>query len=332
MKFVFFSLTFSLTFLLADLQSDIYIKAQRVCFLKYNGNGLQGTDYSPTVISQSLIYSDVINDNNDCTTWQNSPYTNIDSSTYSVVADMSCNITSEVFDGTTYYTRTIERYSLAIDCHYDANASSCVIPKDSNGLDYEKVSSISESLCTVSNLQQLHDSSSPTISYIIDDTKFLSCQDNDALIGCYYAKHIRIDNNSTDGNFTPPSSNSFDDSNIVGAIDKLRTMNDGDVDFDTSFFNTFSAYYSDLNSSFSVIKQSVDDALATMDGNYEPSFPVYNSCILNFKFYNKIKPFDLCQFSSSTRPFIVFILTIYFLVMLIRLHLYFLMKFFESTN
>jgi hypothetical protein len=131
----------------------------------------------------------------------------------------------------------------------------------------------------------------------------------------------------------------FDDSRIVKAnnnttkaINDIKNIHEGQADNDTAFFDNFQVFADDLQSSFDDLENNVNDLMATIDGNYVPNFQSYNSCILKFKVYDTVKPFDICQFSSTLRPYIVFILTIYFLLLLIRLHIFFLMKLFRSTD
>ena len=229
MRFVLLSLLF-FTYVRADLQSKITSNAQDACYLKNISSGLASTDYSPVVSSQTLRQTiESPHSSNSaaasCVSWENDPYVNVDYETYNVIATMSCTPHQETIDiggGTmsTYYWTVEEQYDLVIDCQ-----ASCEIPKDSNGNNYEYVQYISETDCTIGNLQQLVDANNPGTTYIIDDSQYMTCSSNSALTGCYYKKHIdfggNTDNNSTDNNST--TDNNTTDSNTTANLDLTDT-------------------------------------------------------------------------------------------------------------
>ena len=100
--------------------------------------------------------------------------------------------------------------------------------------------------------------------------------------------------------------------------DKVNELFD---DFDTvkEVVDNYATMTNDLKTSLSDIKSSFTDV-------YTPNFQHYNSCTFTFKFMNSSIPVDLCQKVSFLRPIVIFLLTIYFLVLVVRLHLYFISK------
>lgn len=463
---------FIVSFSHADLQSKINSNAQTACYLKNPTNGLSASDYSPTVIGQTLRQTiesthTQTQSRATCDDWTLDPYVNVDTETYQVIADMSCTVNQETIDDcgadnpcpVTYYWTTIKEYSLSIDCQ-----ASCEVPRDSNGKIYDFTSYISETDCTVSNLQQLVLAEDPNSQYVIDDAQYLNCTSNSGLTGCFYHKHVNFDgntdNNSTDNNTTSDSnstdnnttdnnatdltdtnnkldsigtkidangqkidnlgtkmddlgtkidangqkidnlgskidangariedvansvinsgnyignkvdslgttlsdelksqgdrlhndlqdlksslndnnsSNGFDDSRIVDAIHKntdaikeIKDMHEGEVDADTSFFDTYQGYYNDMSQSIDNVENNVNDLMATIQGDYTPNFQNYNACIIHFPIMNKSVSADMCKYSPILKPYLTFILTVSMLILLIRLHFYLFPKVMRS--
>jgi len=203
------------------LEDRVTTKAQTACYLKNPSNGLTAGDYAPTIVGQTLLQD--LNSNTDsdgCQSWIDNPYVNIDTETYNVIAEMSCDIVSTTENGVTTNERTIKQYSLTVQCN-----AQCEIPKDNNGINYERSGGIFESDCTVVNLQQLINTYSPDAGYIIDDTQYLNCTTNPNLSDCYYKKHVDFgDNNSTDNNAT--DSNTTNNIDLTGTNSRLDNLND----------------------------------------------------------------------------------------------------------
>jgi len=139
----------------------------------------------------------------------------------------------------------------------------------------------------------------------------------------------KLDNNS--------SINNFDDTRIVDsihqntqAINDIKDLHQGESQTDTSFFDTYQTYYADMTQSIDNVENNVQDLMATIQGDYTPQFQTYNTCIINFPFYGKSLPVDMCRYSPILRPFITFILTIFMLILLIRLHFYLFPKVMRS--
>jgi len=136
-----------------------------------------------------------------------------------------------------------------------------------------------------------------------------------------------------DGN----GSSGFDDSGIIDAIHKntdvikeIKDMGEGEIDSDTSFFDSYQGYYDDIIQSVDNVENNVNDLMATIQGDYTPHFQSYNSCTITFSIYNKSVSINMCQFSSILRPYFTFILTVAMLILLIRLHFYLFPKVFKS--
>jgi len=355
MRFVLISILL-LNYVYADLQSKIILKAQTACFLKNPSNGLSASDYSPTVTTQTLRQSiesthTSTQSQSTCDSWLLDPYVNVDTETYQVIANMDCSVNSEqVTTGsgeyettTTYYWTAINQYALDIDCQ-----ESCEVPRDSNGNIYDFTPYISETDCTVPNLQQLVLAEDPNSLYTIVDAQYLNCVVNSVLTGCFYKKTINFDgntdSNSTDTNSTDNNSNSsngdagsssvdgstFDDKRIVESNNTTQAIRElidmdrdklGDDEYEmidiNGTFNGLSELIDDLESSFSDIRNSFTNV-------YEPNIQHYNSCVYNFSIMNQNVPIDLCEKLSFLRPYLVFIFTLYFLYLTFRIHLFFI--------
>jgi len=469
MRFVFISILL-LNYVYADLESTIISNAQTACFLKNSTNGLISTDYSPVVIGQTLrqsIESSHVSTQSQatCDSWLLDPYVSIDFETYQVIADMDCTVNSETvqeFDTSTiYYFTVINQYALDIDCQ-----ESCEVPRDSNGNIYDFTPYISETDCTVPNLQQLVLAEDPNSLYTIVDAQYLNCEVNSGLTGCFYYKTINFDGNtdsnltdinSTDYNTTvddnstlvnsdltvtnqilddigikldsngekidslgtnidnvgtkidsngekidnlglkldstgvkidgvsdsvvstgnylgskldnmndsiinelkfqgdrlhddlndlkalqsqPTDTNGsivFDDSGIIDAIHKntdaikeIKDMGKGEIVADTSFFDSYQGYYDDIIQSVDNVENNVNDLMATIQGDYTPQFQIHNSCTIDFSIMGKSRSVNMCRYAYMLKPFITFILTIYMLVFLIRLHFYLFPKVYKS--
>lgn len=74
------------------------------------------------------------------------------------------------------------------------------------------------------------------------------------------------------------NSNGFDDSRIVDAIHKntdaikeIKDMHEGEIDADTSFFDTYQGYYDDMTQSIDNVENNVNDLMATIQGDYTPN-------------------------------------------------------------
>jgi len=342
MRFIFISILL-LNYVYADLQSSITSNAQLACYLKNPTNGLSASDYSPIVSGQTLRQSiesthTSIQSDATCDNWALNPYVNVDTETYQVVADMDCAINSEellVGENTvTYYWTVVNQYALDIDCQ-----ASCEVPRDSNGNIYDFTPYISETDCTVPNLQQLVLAEDPNSLYTIVDAQYLTCTTNINLTGCYYNKTINFDENSTDTNSTNIDENTttttqiLDTSSIVESINNIKDLHDGELEEDASFLDTFSTYFDDLNQSVKIIEDNIEELVNFIngDGGFTPQFQNYNSCTIFFPLYNKSISVDMCKYSSILRPFFTFILTTSVLILLIRLHFYLFSKVYKSV-
>lgn len=331
------------TYVYADLQSKIYSNAQNVCYIKNISSGLEASDYNPTtsnpILRQTITGIEYTNESDaTCNSWIADPYVNYDLETYQVIANMECSINSYTnqYDTVKYFSEE-KQYTLDVSCN-----ALCEIPKDSNGLNYEKVEYITENICTIAYLQSLVDAQNPNPPMTIDDAQYITCATNASVTGCYYKKHYTADSNSTDNNTSVPNdnnstnnpsngSNDFDDSRIVQANnnttqaikelidmdrDKLGEDNDELIDINGTF-NGLSELIDDLESSLSDIRNSFTNV-------YEPNIQHYNSCVYNFSIMNKTVPIDLCEKLSFLRPYLVFILTIYFLFLTFKIHMFFI--------
>jgi len=138
---------------------------------------------------------------------------------------------------------------------------------------------------------------------------------------------------SFDGNITVDLNDSRiveANNNTTIAINNLTNMGEGEIDSDTSFFDSYQGYYDDIIQSVDNVENNVNDLMATIQGDYTPQFQSYNSCIVTFSFYNRPKSVNMCKFSPILRPYLTFILTIAMLILLIRLHFYLFPKVFKS--
>jgi len=136
-----------------------------------------------------------------------------------------------------------------------------------------------------------------------------------------------------DGN----GSNGFDDTGIIEAIHanteaikEIKDMNEGEVETDASFLDTYETYYNDMTQSIQSVENNVNDLMATIQGDYTPQFQNYNSCTIYFSIMGKSKSVDMCRYAYMLRPFFTFILTIAMLILLIRLHFYLFPKVYKS--
>jgi len=132
-------------------------------------------------------------------------------------------------------------------------------------------------------------------------------------------------------------SSGFDDSGIIeaihqntDAINEIKDLNEGELDADASFLDTYQTYYDDMSQSIASVENNVNDLMATIQGDYTPQFQSHSTCTIYFSIYNKSKSINMCRYSSMLRPFFTFILTIAMLVLLIRLHFYLFPKVFKS--
>ncbi|MBA1420892.1 MAG: hypothetical protein FAF03_08580 [Epsilonproteobacteria bacterium] len=147
---------------------------------------------------------------------------------------------------------------------------------------------------------------------------------------------LRINNSNSSG-VDSNTSNDFIDCRIVEAnnnttraINDLNTMHQDEIDADTSFFDTYQGYYGDIIQSVNDVENNVNDLMATIQGGYTPNFQNYNSCIITFPIYGRSLPIDMCRYSPILRPYLTFILTVYMLILLIRLHFYLFPKVMRS--
>jgi len=468
MRFIFISILL-LNYVYADLQSKITLKAQTACFLKNPTNGLGATDYSPVVTGQTLRQSIESSHTSTqsqatCDSWLLDPYVNVDTETYQVIANMDCSVNQEIVDNcdssnpcpVTYYWTVINQYALSVDCQ-----SSCEVPRDSDGNIYDFTPYISETDCTVPNLQQLVLAEDPNSLYMIVDAQYLNCEVNSGLTGCFYKKTINFDgntdSNSTDNNATennatldnadlagtnqrlddigtkldsngekieslgtniddvgtkidsngekidnlgvkldstgvkidgvsdsvvstgnylggkldnmndsitnelkfqgdrlhddlndlkalqsqPTDTNGssvFDDSGIIDAIhqntDAIKELGNSDDNIsDENSSDEIPLEKSDIEEVFSQannlindLKTSVDEIQDSLNPNVQFNLPHHNTCVYNFSIMNQSVPIDLCEKVSFLRPYIVLILTYFFLYLLFRLHLFFIIR------
>ena len=121
------------------------------------------------------------------------------------------------------------------------------------------------------------------------------------------------------------------ENNTTDAIDRLINMNADNVESDTSYLDNFSSLYSDLTNSISNVETAVSDLKATISGDtIDFTMPAGSSCTIVFNVLGRTISFDLCQYGHIFRPYIVFILTVYFMIYLIQLHLFFFMRLFKN--
>ena len=134
---------------------------------------------------------------------------------------------------------------------------------------------------------------------------------------------------SFDGNITVD----FNDSRIVEAnnnttiaINDLKNMDRDKVDDILSYIDELNSTLTDFTSLIDDLKTSTDNIKSSFTNVYHPTFPHPNSCVYNFKVLNQDVPIDLCEKVSPLKPYIIFVLSIYFLKLLVDLHLYFISK------
>jgi len=132
-------------------------------------------------------------------------------------------------------------------------------------------------------------------------------------------------------------SSGFDDSGIIeaihqntDAINEIKDLNEGEIDADASFLDTYQTYYDDMSQSIESVENNVNDLMATIQGDYTPQFQSHNSCIIYFTIYNKSQSINMCRYSPMLRPYFTFVLTIAMLILLILLHFYLFPKVFKS--
>ena len=112
----------------------------------------------------------------------------------------------------------------------------------------------------------------------------------------------------------------------------LRDMNKNDVNVDTSFLNNFNSFATDMQTSISNVENTVNDVMATINGDFTPNFQTPGTCEISYSIYGSQSSINLCQYASIIRPYFVFILTIFMLILLIRLHLYLFPLVYRSSN
>jgi len=194
---------------------------------------------------------------------------------------------------------------------------------DANGV---RINAVSDSVISTGNylgakLDNMNDS-------ITNELKFQGDRLHDDLNDLKALQSQPTDTNGSSG---------FDDSGIIeaihqntDAINEIKDLNNGELDADASFLDTYQTYYDDMSQSIQDVENNVNDLMATIQGDYTPQFQSYNSCIVTFSFYNRPKSVDMCKFSPILRPFLTFILTIAMLILLIRLHFYLFPKVYKS--
>ena len=136
---------------------------------------------------------------------------------------------------------------------------------------------------------------------------------------------------STTGNSEPNTTINFDSTGIIqannnttNAIDDLKNMERDKVDDTLDYLNQLDSTITDFTDLVDDLKSSMGDIKSSFTNVYHPNFQRPNSCIYNFSIMGSPMPFDLCRYSSILRPFIIFILTTYFMVLIVRLHIFFI--------
>ena len=109
-------------------------------------------------------------------------------------------------------------------------------------------------------------------------------------------------------------------------------MNKDDVNVDTSFLNNFNSFATDMQTSISNVENTVNDVMATINGDFTPNFQTPGMCEISYSIYGSQSSINLCQYAYIIRPYFVFILTIFMLILLIRLHLYLFPLVYRSSN
>ena len=120
--------------------------------------------------------------------------------------------------------------------------------------------------------------------------------------------------------------------NTTDVLKDLRDMNKNDVDADTSFLDGFNSFATDMQTSVDNVENTVNDLMATINGDFTPSFQSYSTCSITYSVYGSVGSFNLCQYAPILRPYFVFILTVYMLILLIRLHLYLFPLVYKSSD
>jgi len=140
-------------------------------------------------------------------------------------------------------------------------------------------------------------------------------------------------NNSNSSNGDSNTSNDFNDSRIVEAnnnttraINDLKNMDRDKVDDTLSYLDDLNSTLTDFSDLVDDLKTSLDNIKSSFTNVYNPTFPNPSSCIYNFKVFKKYIPIDICEKVSPLRPYIVFILSVYFLKLLVDMHLFFIFK------
>ena len=117
------------------------------------------------------------------------------------------------------------------------------------------------------------------------------------------------------------------------AVNNLADMNKDDVDGDTSYLDNFVNFKDQLLTSVNDVKNNVMDLKATIEGDtYTTDFPSFSNCTITFPVFNSTVSINLCEYAHIFRPYIVFILTVYFLFLLVRLHIYLFTKVYRSNS
>lgn len=119
------------------------------------------------------------------------------------------------------------------------------------------------------------------------------------------------------------------------SLDKILKNQEADLNqtADTSSIESFLndwksksiTYINDVDNSFNDLK-------TTISGDIFVPLPQYDSCSISFEIYGQIKSYDLCNYTQNLRPYFVFILTIWFTYLLIRINFSMLMRLFTHTG
>jgi hypothetical protein len=114
------------------------------------------------------------------------------------------------------------------------------------------------------------------------------------------------------------------------AVNNLANMHENEADADAGFLSQFQSFYSDLSSSIANVEQSVNDVKSAISGDYVVSFPASGNCLITFYFFGKPVTISVCKYAYIIRPYLIFILNVYFLILLFRLHLFLFTKVYRS--
>jgi len=242
MKILLFIFLISVSFLNADILSDkIQSKMNDVCYYKSfldgsNDGSIPQSSFTGTESSRELIQiiteSSTSSDIYTCDTWNTNPYVNMDTETYAVIANTSCNIRtedtgSETSPQTTYY-RDIKQYHISVDC-----SSGCEFPKDEHGNIYELNTRITQSECTVDTLNRLYRNNNDVYIYKIVDAQYVTCNITPSASGCYYLLGLNDTNQTTvsnDFNTTPITDGLSDLDDSINKLNKDLSSNSNKID------------------------------------------------------------------------------------------------------